>query len=230
MGGIHNLYSITSWLGDWHGKGTKSTHWGIVHYHYISSYIFLKHSIDVWVCRIMVGDIVYLKLSIACRTWLTGDRFGLCQVKADLALEDKVHSCTLTSVLVIDGDITRCRRCIHTIDISFPYTWACLGELYWLLWPFSSSCWLEGIVVLSLTYLAEGYFHCIFCTYHTWVLYLCFGSHWSKIFLHCYRLRDMTVISISYMYIPSGSRWSTLDLTTKSCLKSLIQEHITAIG
>ena len=104
----------------------------------------------------MVGDIVYLELSIACHTWLTGDRLGLCQVKADLALEDKVYSRTLTSVLVIDGDITRCRRCIHTVDIPFPYTWTCLDELDRQLWPFCSSRWLKGIVVLSLTYLAEG--------------------------------------------------------------------------
>ena len=150
--------------------------------------------------------VLYLKLSIACHTWLTGDRLGLCQVKADLALEDKVYSRTLTSVLVIDGDITRCRRCIHTVDIPFPYTWTCLDELDRQLWPFCSSRWLKGIVVLSLTYLAEGYFHCIFCTYHTWVLYLCFGSRWGRIFLHCYCLRNMTVISISYMYIPCSSR------------------------
>ena len=178
----------------------------------------------------MVSDIIYLELSIACHTWLTGDRLGLCQVKADLALEDKVYCRTLTSVLVIDGDITCHRRCIYSVDISFPYTWTCLGKLYWLLWPFCSSRWLKGIVVLSLTYLAEGYFHCIFCTYHTRVLYLCFGSRWGRIFLHCYRLRNMTVISISYMYIPCSSRWSTLDLASKGSLKSLIQKHITAIG
>ena len=178
----------------------------------------------------IVGDVFHLYLSITCRSCLTCKRCLLLYIEGELTCKLEGIWIGGTAILIIDSDVSTYIIAIHSIDTTLPLICSHLYQTQWLLSGLWSSCRLEGVIVLTWTYLIHSYQYCKLSTLYAHVLYLCTEDMWRFIFLDGYLLTFRTVIRIAYIDIPWVSRGGPTGDLLSGALKGLIQDDLTTVG